>query len=502
MGETVERTGGRRQRLFLEALEERIAPAGNVVVVVSGGNLTITGDDANNEIEIDADGLADGQVRISSGADTTTINEGTGPVIVGGVTGNAKIRLGDGLDEVYISEIAFDKSVSIDLGTGDGRAVVGKGTFIAGSLSISAKDGGHDVDIAGEVGGKTSVKLGGGGEPDENIVSLYADFGDDVKIVFGKSRDTVEGIEAQLSGDLAITGGGRELNVVLEDYTIIVGNVTIQNAQENVRVATDHCSMNGGFQLVVGNGGTSIELMDSSVMGPLSVKGGIGDDRFVANGSTLAGSIKLQHGQGESIVGFASCFVGSGFPGAHAHDVFVNNTKGSASFDVQGGHFDANNVTLNYGKGVAIVQLIGADIEKNFSLKNTEGQVWAGIYNSDVAGKMTISTGIDRDFIYLDGMHVGGATSIATGKGDDGVSIDFESPPGNTSTFDGKVSILTGDGVDGVYIGQEGVAGNKAVFNSTVALNGGKGDGDTLYYVFNGNTFAVDPKIKDFENII
>ncbi len=89
----------RYRRLLLETLEPRLALAGNVSVGVAGGNLSITGDAANNQITIQATGVA-GQFVVTGQDVSTTVN-GAASATVSGVTGGATIVMGNGYDVLH-----------------------------------------------------------------------------------------------------------------------------------------------------------------------------------------------------------------------------------------------------------------------------------------------------------------------------------------------------------------------------------------------------------------
>ena len=106
-------------RLVLEALEERIAPAGSVSVLVSNGSLIVTGDSAGNDIVIDNVGLDTGELRISSGGDATTIVTQLGSsdhAVLGGITKDVKIMLGDGNDTLDMSGVPVAGNLLVDGG--------------------------------------------------------------------------------------------------------------------------------------------------------------------------------------------------------------------------------------------------------------------------------------------------------------------------------------------------------------------------------------------------
>jgi hypothetical protein len=114
----------RRRRLAFESLECRRALAGNVLASVSAssGSLQITGDDASNAVEIHGTGIP-GEVLVTpiegQTGQPTTVNGGSTPILLTGVTGGLGVGMRQGNDEFYIKDFAFSGNGFI---SGDGGA--------------------------------------------------------------------------------------------------------------------------------------------------------------------------------------------------------------------------------------------------------------------------------------------------------------------------------------------------------------------------------------------
>src|SRR6478609_5868924 len=112
-----------RPRLAVESLERRDNPAGTVTATLSGTTLTLTGDDADNDIVIRQTGPTAFTVL---GNDTT---------IAGGLTFPA-----------------------FDLGDGDNQlSLVTDGRIDLGGLTVLAGDGQDHVTVAGGAGTNSRV---------------------------------------------------------------------------------------------------------------------------------------------------------------------------------------------------------------------------------------------------------------------------------------------------------------------------------------------------------
>ncbi len=147
------------RQLQLEALEERIAPAGAIMAEIRGGNLVITGDADANDIVIDDAGLGAGQIRITSGGDATEINGGAGPVVLDGFTRGITMKLGDGDDTVVLDQLNYPGGLTADMGAGN-DALTLTTTAVHGNVNVKMGDG--DDTFTGTLGNYGNVKVDAG----------------------------------------------------------------------------------------------------------------------------------------------------------------------------------------------------------------------------------------------------------------------------------------------------------------------------------------------------
>src|SRR5262245_44937051 len=117
-----------RQRcLGLEQLESRVVLDGNVGAFVSGGNLHILGDSADNQIMISQSSLR--SFTVSSRDGTTTINGQTGDRTFTGVRNGLNVNLGDGNNLVEIAgasgnAVTVSRRLNINAGSGDDQVLL------------------------------------------------------------------------------------------------------------------------------------------------------------------------------------------------------------------------------------------------------------------------------------------------------------------------------------------------------------------------------------------
>ncbi|MEX0613839.1 MAG: hypothetical protein WD229_17105, partial [Pirellulales bacterium] len=117
------------RRGCFESLEQRQLLAGDVVLNVVDGNLTIQGDALDNKIMVTAG--AEAGSFVITGLDTTTVHEEgqpatTDPVTVTGVK-NIRAALGEGNDLIAVVGANVRGRLGIRTGAGDDRVLVGTG---------------------------------------------------------------------------------------------------------------------------------------------------------------------------------------------------------------------------------------------------------------------------------------------------------------------------------------------------------------------------------------
>jgi hypothetical protein len=121
-------------RPMFDRLESRVLLSGNVTASVRGGNLIISGDSSANAIVMDQVGLNANQVRVSSGANATTINGSANSVIFSSVK-DVRIALNAGDDNVVSNNLNV-RSMLIRGGKGSNTLFV-NGATIGTTLHIT-----------------------------------------------------------------------------------------------------------------------------------------------------------------------------------------------------------------------------------------------------------------------------------------------------------------------------------------------------------------------------
>jgi hypothetical protein len=423
----------RRVRPVLELLESRLTPSGNVTATLSQGTLGITGDFQANGITISQP--AANQITITPDS-TTTVNGKAAALTVKGVTGSVVMSLGAG-----------DDSVTLDLSSGN--------IDIAGSLVINGTGGNKTINtITG--GTKNDLNVGG------NLTNLF--------------------------------GNGTE-NVTLDQFQVR-GNMTIDHANGTsfVTLGVDAANLGTLFNNVGGN------LNVNNVTSSGVAASGFDIDRLEE--TNVGGNVINNLGNDDASLGFAGwTTLGSlsSNPVAIGGSVLMSANNGNLS----GGDFFCDGfevgealvkgaVAINMGSGAGSTATFGgvgpaADTSAaSVTITGSGAGDGAFVGTSSIKNNLKVSlSGSGANTIDLEGVAVGGSTSLTSSTGSTAVTIDggtsaiatmHASPAG--STFGGAVAISTGAGDDSLSI-NSGVSGLTTAFERSVATSLGAGN-DTL----------------------
>jgi len=469
-----------------EPLEGRLLLAGDVTAALSGGNLLIVGDDRANDIILDQDQLAAGQLRLSSGEDATGLNDGTDSLVFSGVTGNVVIRLGRGDDVVLVTGSALAGKLLVDGGGGSNTLTV-DGTSIVSDLLFRgpARGGGGTQTLAllnaSTVGGHVKVHhtrsdgvtivdgatIGGslhvrGHRGSETVDLLNSTVGGHVKIFSGHGDATVnvggvDGVDVGL--DFFVQGRHGDADVTLQDLT--ARHVKVFNHKGNTSLLADGLDVEGQLFIKNNHGRDDVSVQNSDVFGHLKIHNGQGDSiTLLDNVVVEEGSLWVHAKKGVDTVSLLDATVAG-------HVKIATQHGGSdTTIDLSG---IGGNLHVHAKKGADTVTVTG---------------------DTTIAGETKIHTGQDDDLVVIDDVTATGAVKIHTAQGADTVAIEANGlPDGPASGFQGDVRIDTGTDDDSITIGAADEDGNTVVFDAAVLVNGGSGT-DTLDWL--GHGFETD----------
>jgi hypothetical protein len=447
---------------FLEALESRlllngIGP-GNAVVALTGGKLTITGDDYSNSIEITTDGT-----NLSVAGSSSTINGAsvpfTTPLVQ--ITGDVKIQLRDGSDRVSIASLNFPKNLAIDLGEGDNVTTISNCT-IGGLLNLTATAGDDAWRLTGVAVTKNFAI--NSGEGDDTLEVQSSAFVANVSIRAGFGYDSIDCADSDFAGNVAIVNGDGGSDVA---FNRVSGSPRIH----------------GNLSVTSGEGTDYVTLNTASVDGKIDgdFGHGSGDHGLLLNNSSVGKDISLKSLDGMGLYDFNNAHVTGNVKISSQYE------EGSALF--RNGTTITGNVALAGGATPMGLRLTGATIGGNFSLVNGSGQSNLTINSStgttEIGGKFTLQCGNGNTSLAIDGADFAGAVKVTMGSGDNTIAIsgvsafnstaDIKVAGGrtqltiDTATFIGAVTINTGAGHDTIAI-------DDSTFSGQVKINTGAGN--------------------------
>ena len=510
-------------RLTLEPLEERIAPAGAVVVTNTGGYLVFTGDGEANDITIDQVGLAAGEYRISSGLDATTIN-GEASIVIAATKG-MKFAMGEGSDTVNIDTVATG-ALTFDGGEGDntfgmndttvtGALTVKNGSgfdttnldgTISGAVAITNGDGGSDVSFGAAIAGKASVKNGAG----DDIFYMKGSIGKNLDIADGAGASDI-GIDGMVGGNVTIKDGdgaqivrlsGSETGKVTISHgagdsgLIVDGDAWAKSISVTTKGAGTHsiamsaAEVGGALSFSNSVGNSLVDLDTVTIGGAVSIKNGLGLDTVDAVDADMA-ALTIKNGDGGSALTFDSCFVAKGFSitnGAGENDLGMIWSEVVGSTSVKNGDGDSTisiaftylgfdldrpggGVKLQSGAGIHEVVLTVA-VGKTTSV-TMGGTTMFGMINSMFGGNVTVKTGDGDDSLaFAEDCEFAGGLSVSTGDGNDSIRMD-------DIWMRKNLAVSTGDGNDVLTMETSDVEGGPSTFRGKISLLMGAGD-DTV----------------------
>jgi len=450
-----------------ETLESRSLLAGNVMVAVNSGELDITGDNANNSIQVTQ--LTSGQWKVTGIA--TKINNGSSPFITDSadpVTGNIQIQLSGGSDTVNVSHGTVPGALLIDADDNpptmfDGNDIVQVSNITTGLDTLGTGQSLHIVLGKGNnIATVTGCTTSGSTEIDSDTGNSQ----------FVMSNDTINGGDSAFNGifpgqgssvislsNVKWTAGDNGLNEIdlllpgkstisLSNVSMTVGNGGLNGVLTHgpqTTIALTNVTMTGGIQsdntINPGPGTSTISLVNVSMTTGDNNDG----NRIVAGsgkalismshvnmhaGSQTGNLVHTQDGTSTIIMSKVqmTCVIDCG------NDVTTGNGNSTivmsgVTMSTQG--FGGNTVQSGDGKAVLTLANInmscGADGGNIITTGNSNAVI--SLVNSSLMANGTpssneIQTGAGNDVVSLVRVNATGDLAISTGDGTDAVSLN------------------------------------------------------------------------------
>jgi hypothetical protein len=311
---------GHRREFGFESLESRQMLAGDVQATVAFGNLTLTGDNATNAVEIRGTGVA-GEVAVRPlfKAGQTTLQGSTDEIVFSGVTGNVKYLGNLGDDDTIVHDLSVGGDLRIEIPEGTSTVRIGAwvaygqpGTGdvnVGGTLSVRAWDSagpdGADYVFLGRtwVSGKIEVYTGGGNDTLEvynaraGIVEFFT--GDDSDVInIAYLQQTNSSVSVKIYGDdSSQSAPGHDLVSIIT--TSAVAKMVVDGGQGYNTLALNANNFGNELTLIVGGyNNNSITLTNSYVAGRCYFFGSYGNDAITITGNTISGKLGVYPSQG------------------------------------------------------------------------------------------------------------------------------------------------------------------------------------------------------------
>ncbi len=304
----------------IESLESRQMLAGDIQATLSSGNLTLTGDNATNAVEIRGTGVA-GEVAVRPlfKAGQTTLEGATDEILFTGVTGNVKYLGNLGDDDVTVHSLSVNGDLRIEIP--EGASNIRLGTWIAyglpgttdvsvgGTLSIRAWDSsgadGHDDIFLGRtwVTGKAEVYTGGGNDTLEvynaraGIVEFFTGDGNDA-MNLAYLQATNPAVSVKIYGDdpNQFAPGNDSISIIT---TSSVAKVVVDGGEGFNTLALNANNFGNELMLIVGGyGNNTVILTNSIVAGRCYFFGSQGHDYLTVTGNQIYGKLGVYPSQG------------------------------------------------------------------------------------------------------------------------------------------------------------------------------------------------------------
>lgn len=256
----------------MESLEVRRVPVGNITAALQNGVLTITGDNAANDVEVSRRFV--GAVTIA-GLNQTLVN-GQAPVngrstVTFNNVKDVVINTNDGNDNVVVKGLGISarfRDITIDTGAGDDIVDLQR-VIATDDINVVTKNGKDRVNL-------DVVEVGGLGVDDNkndlniNTARVNSDAPD---------NDTVLFRDVKVKRDVSIVTGADADNVVLRDRLFFV---PFRQADAKATVVGDDLSIDSG------DGDDNVTLTVVNVVDSINIELRGGNDRLRVEKSTAA----------------------------------------------------------------------------------------------------------------------------------------------------------------------------------------------------------------------
>lgn len=426
----------------LECLEPRLAPAGVVVLTLSNGVLTMTGDTADNDFQItDAGGGMWSVAGLDAGS--TTQFRLNGGALLSTVTLAApttvKATLGAGNDAMNLTGLHLAGALTIN-GNDGNDALLLSGTTVNGAVLIDTGAGNDDVDLtSAHLASTVTVGMGAGADYFTAGGDLFFGKGLSVDLGTGANIFELNAATLQVKGNISALAGGTAAEaqsfVFAAGLGTVTGAVTLRTTTASPATfeigdqAGDDMLITGGFTLQAGAGNDTVTLREKIQVGTLlNIQLGNGANEVVTTDLDLLKAGSLAYGGGT---------------GADHFTLNGNMVSITGNFGFTGG---AGTNTLDLNPAVSL----------------------------RIGGSLVYTGGAGDDTLFIDGPDagIGGAVSFNGSHGNN--YLGFNAVVGSAKSL----AYVGGTGTDTVDLGEYTGLTHQLSIHGNVSINAGTNSAD------------------------
>jgi hypothetical protein len=311
---------GQLRGFGFESLESRQMLAGDIQATLVGGNLTLTGDNATNAVEIRGTGVAgEVAVRPLAKAGQTTLEGGIDEIIFTGVTGSVKYLGNLGDDDCIVHDLAVGGDLRIEIPEGSSNVRIGiwvaygllstGDVTVGGTLSVRAWDlagpDGNDYVFLGRtwVNGRAEVYTGGGNDTLEvynaaaGIVEFFTGDGNDaINIAYLQATNPAVSVKIYGDDPSQPAPGNDSISIIT---TSTAAKVVVDGGQGYNTLALNANNFGNELTLIVsGYGNNTVIVTNSLIAGRCYFFGSYGHDGLTVTGNSISGKLGVYPSSG------------------------------------------------------------------------------------------------------------------------------------------------------------------------------------------------------------
>jgi len=267
----------------IQLLEDRALLAGNVLASLSGSQLSVTGDAADNSVEVT---VVNNQV-ILRGLSNTTINGSAALFVIAANTdtapGNITIQTGAGNDTVIFSRnVKVSGSTWVD-GGGGNDAISATGATFQQTISIYGRAGNDTISVQSATTESLLRIKGNSGNDLISLTNLTAN--GEIRIEGNSGADGVSFNNVTANSRIKINTGIGNDDIVMRGSTLN-GALRIRTKQDSDMLLMDGNTVGGPVAINMGRASDSVQLRNTNTFnGAFNVQSGDGNSDEVDPGA-------------------------------------------------------------------------------------------------------------------------------------------------------------------------------------------------------------------------